>query len=84
MNVNEDWANLMFQSDDSLFEEMTKQCEIWTDNIEPTTCKPESTVTLEAETLPDIVLNQNKKDAATGLVMLSLNPADVDAEIDND
>ena len=74
----------MFQSDDSLFDEMTKQCENGTDNVEPTTCKPESTATHETETLPDIVLNQNKKDAAQGLVMPSLNPANVDAEIDND
>ena len=74
----------MFQSNDSLFDEMTKQCENGTDNIEPTTCKPESTATHETETLPNIVLNQNKKDAAQGLVMPSLNPADVDAEIDND
>ena len=35
MNLNEDWANLMFHSDDSLFDEMTKQCENMTDKIEP-------------------------------------------------
>ena len=84
MNLNEDWANLMFHSDDSLFDEMTNQCENMTDNVEPTACKPESTATQETETLPDIVLTQNKTDAATGLIMLSLNPADVDAEIDNE
>ena len=52
-NLNEDWANLMFHSDDSLFDEMTKQCENRTDRVEPTACKPASTATQEAETLPD-------------------------------
>ena len=83
-NLNEDWASLMFHSDDSLFDEMTKQIEDRTDKVEPIACKPASTATQEAETLPDIVLTQSKTDAATGLLMLSLNPAEVDAEIDNE
>ena len=83
-NLNEDWENLMFHSDDSLFDEMMKQCENRTNKVEPTACKPASTATQEAETLPDIVLTQNKTDAATRLLMLSLNPANVDAEIDNE
>ena len=74
----------MFHSDDSLFDEMMKQCENNNDKVGPIACKPASTATQEDETLPDIVLTQNKTDAATGLLMLSLNPADVDAEIDNE
>ena len=83
-NLNEDWASLMFHSDDSLFDEMMKQIEDRTNKVEPIACKPTSTTTQEAETLPDIVLTQSKTDAATGLLMLSLNPAEVDAEIDNE
>ena len=83
-NLNEDWASLMFHSDDSLFDEMTKQIEDGTDKVEPIPCKPASTATQKAETLPDIVLTQSKTDAATGLLMLSLNPAEVDTEIDNE
>ena len=75
MNVNEDWANLMFQSDDSLFDEMTKQCENGTDNVKPTTCKPESTVTDETETLPDIVLNQNKKRCSHEISNVGFEPS---------
>ena len=74
-NLIEDWASLMFHSDDSLFDEMTKQFEDRTDKVEPITCKPASTATQEAEILPDIVLTQSKTDAATGLLMLSLNPS---------
>ena len=81
---NEDWASLMFHSDDSLFEEMSKQLENNHDRSEPTTKEPSSTATQNFETLPDIVITQNKTEAAKGLLMLNLNPNDVDAEIDNE
>ena len=83
-NPNEDWASLMFHTDDSLFDEMTKQLENNQDRSEPVTKEPTSTATQNSETLPDIVLTQNKTEAATGLLMLSLNSNDVDAEIDNE
>ena len=82
-NPNEDWASLMFHSDDLLFEEMTKQLENNHDRSEPVTKEPISTATQNLETLPDIVVTQNKTEAAKGLLMLSLNSNDVDAEIDN-
>ena len=81
---NEDWASLMFHSDDSLFEEMSKQLENNHDRSEPVTKEPTSMATQNFETLPDIVITQNKTEAAKGLLMLSLNPNDVDAEIDNE
>ena len=83
-NPNEDWASLMFHSDDSLFEEMTKQLENNHDRSEPVTKEPTSTATQNFETLPDIVTTQNKTKAAKGLLMLSLNSNDIDAEIDNE
>ena len=83
-NPNEDWASLMFHSDDSLFEEMTKQLENNHDRSESVTKEPTSTATQNFETLPDIVITQNKTEAAKGLLMLNLNPNDVDAETDNE
>ena len=81
---NEDWASLMFHSDDSLFEEMSKQLENNHDRSEPITNEPSSMATQNFETLPDIIITQNKTEAAKGLLMLNLNPNDVDAEIDNE
>ena len=83
-NPNEDWASLMFHSDDSLFDEMTKQIENNQNRSEPVTKEPTSMATQNFETLPDIVITQNKTEAATGLLMLSLNSNDIDAEIDNE
>ena len=84
LNPNEDWASLMFHNDDSLFEEMTKQLENNHDRSEPVNKEPTSKATQNFETLPDIVINQNKTEAVKGLLMLNLNPNDVDAEIDNE
>ena len=81
---NEDWASLMFHSDDSLFEEMMKQVENNQDRSEPVTKEPTSMATQNFDTLPDIISTQNKTEAAKGLLMLSLNSNDVDAEIDNE
>ena len=81
---NEDWASLMFHSDDSLFEEMSKQLENNHDRSEPIIKEPSSTATQNFETLPDVVITQNKTEAAKGLLMLNLNLNDVDAEIDNE
>ena len=90
--IKEDWSSLMFSSDDSLFDEMTKQLE--DDTTRPKTDKkssPSATSTITAtstsmqdqETLPDIVYTSSRTDAATGLLMLGTDPKDLDAEIDN-
>ena len=75
--IKEDWSSLMFSSDDSLFNEMTKQLE--DDITRPKTDKksPSATITITAtststqdhETLPDIVYTSSRTDAATGLLM---------------
>ena len=44
-NPNEDWASLMFHSDDSLFDEMMKHLENNQDRSEPVTKEPTSTAT---------------------------------------
>ena len=91
--IKEDWSSLMFSSDDSLFDEMTKQLE--DDTTRPKTDKkssPSATSTITAtstsmqdqETLLDIVYTSSRTDAATGLLMLGADPKDVDAEIDNE
>ena len=84
----------MFSSDDSLFNEMTKQLE--DDTARPKTDKkspsksPTSTITAtstsmqDQETLPDIVYTSNRTGAVTGLLMLGADPKDLDAEIDNE
>ena len=91
--MKDEWSSLMFSSDDSLFDEMTKQLE---DNTtRPKTDKkssPSTTNTITAtstsmqdqETLPDIVYTSSRTDAATGLLMLGADPKDVDAEINNE
>ena len=92
--IKKDWSSLMFSSDDSLFNEMTKQ-------LKDDTARPEidrksprksptskittaSTSTQEQETLPDIVYTGNRTDAVTRLLMLGVDPKDLDAEIDNE
>ena len=90
--MKDDWSSLMFSSDDSLFDEMTKQLE--DDATRPKTDKKSSlsatstitatsTSTQDQETLPDIVYTNSRTDAATGLLMLGADPKDVDAEINN-
>ena len=90
---NEDWSSLMFSSDDSLFEEWTRQMED-NNNIDPSRANnvksPASTATSMAassqhkDTLPDIVLSGKKSDAITGLLMLGENPEHLDDEINNE
>ena len=82
----------MFSSDDSLFNEMTKQLE--DDTTRPKTDKKSQSATStiratitsmqDQETLPDIVYTSSRTDAATGLLMLGADPKDVDTEIDNE
>ena len=90
--MKDDWSSLMFSSDDSLFDEMTKQLE--DDTTRPKTDKkssPSATSIITAtstsmqdqETLPDIVYTSSRTDAATGLLMLGADPKDMDMEIDN-
>ena len=90
--MKDEWSSLMFSSDDSLFDEMTKQLE--DDTTRSKTDKkssPSATCTITAtstsmqdqETLPDIVYTSSRTDAATGLLMLGADPKDVDTEIDN-
>ena len=84
----------MFSSDDSLFEEMTKQLEGNTARPIPDITSPRKSQTTakmttrtsqqDQETLPDIVCTSNRTDAVTGLLMLGVDPKDVDAEIDNE
>ena len=91
--TKDEWSSLMFSSDDSLFEEMTKQLE--DDTIRTKTDKkasPSATCTIAAaststkdqETLPDIAHTSSRTVAAAGLLMLGVDPKDVDAEIDNE
>ena len=88
--TKDEWSSLMFSSDDSLFEEMTKQLE--DDTIRTKTASPSATCTIAAaststkdqETLPDIVHTSSRTVAAAGLLMLGADPKDVDAEIDNE
>ena len=91
--MKDEWSSLMFSSDDSLFEEMTKQLE--DDTIRTKTDKkasPSATSTIAAaststkdqDTLPDIVHTSSRTVAAAGLLMLGADPKDVDAEIDNE
>ena len=90
--IKEDWSSLMFSSDDSLFEEMTKQLETDTNNNKngvkrksPTsTISKASTSTQDQDTLPDIVYSGKRSDAVTGLLMLGVDPEQLDAEIDNE
>ena len=89
--IKEDWSSLMFSSDDSLFDEMTKQLE--DDTTRPKTDKKSLSATSiiratitsmqDQETLPDIVYTSSRTDAATGLLMLGADAKDLDAEIDN-
>ena len=91
--MKDEWSSLMFSSDDSLFDEMTKQLE--DDTTRSKTEKkssPSTTSTITAtstsmqdqETLLDIVYTSSRTDAATGLQMLGADPKDVDTEIDNE
>ena len=91
--MKDEWSSLMFSSDDSLFEEMTKQLE--DDTIRTKTDKkasPNATCTIatastsmkDQETLPNIVHTSSRTVAAAGLLMLGADPKDVDAEIDNE
>ena len=90
--TKDEWSSLMFSSDDSLFEEMTKQLE--DDTIRTNTDKkasPSVTCTIAAastsmkdqDTLLDIVHTSSRMVAAAGLLMLGVDPKDVDREIDN-
>ena len=84
--LKEDWSSLMFSSDDLLFDEMTKQLEEDTDKKSPSatsTITKTSTSMQDLETLPDIVHTNNRTEAATGLLLLGVDPKEVDAEIDN-
>ena len=90
--IKEDWSSLMFSSDDSLFDEMTKQLE--DDNARPETDKKSlsatstitktSTSTKDQETLPDIIHTSNRTEAATGLLMLGVDLKEVDTQIDKE
>ena len=86
----EDWSSLMFSSDDSLFEEMTKQLEDDKDRASEKRKTPTCTVTStdasvqDRDTLPDIVHLEKHSDAVTGLLMLGVEPEQLDADIDNE
>ena len=91
--TKDEWSSLMFSSDDSLFEEMTKQLE--DDTTRTNTDKkasPSVTCTIAAastsakdqDTLPDIVHTSNRMVATAGLLMLGVDPKEVDREIDNE
>ena len=81
--MKDEWSSLMFSSDDSLFEEMTKQLE---DNTIRTktdkkaslsatcTIAAASTSMKDQETLLDIVHTSSRTVAAAGLLMLSQIP----------
>ena len=82
-----DWEKLMINSDDSLFEEMTKQMDI--NNITKGTTPTQTNHTNEqiesTEKLPDLV--KNNKDVVTGLLMLGVNGnirPEVDLAIDRE
>ena len=90
--TKDEWSSLMFSSDDSLFEEMTKQLE--DDTIRTKTDKKSSlsatstiaaasTSTKDQDTLPDIVHTSSRTVAAAGLLMLGVDPKDMDTEINN-
>ena len=90
--IKDEWSSLLFSSDDSLFDEMTKQLEddttrsktgIKTSPSATCTITAASTSTQDQETLPDIVYTSSRTDAATGLLMLGADPKDMDMEIDN-
>ena len=80
-----DWEQLMINSDDSLFEEMTKQMNNQQPNqpntstlASPTTNKPIES----SEKLPD--LTQNNEDTVTGLLMFSASVnLSMDQEVDD-
>ena len=80
----------MFSSDDSLFEEMTKQLEDDTNKNSVKRKSPTSTITSAStstqnqDTLPDIVYSGKRSDAVTGLLMLGADPEQLDAEIYNE
>ena len=91
--TKDEWSSLMFSSDDSLFEELTKQLE--DDTIRTNTDKKASlsvtctiaaasTSTKDQNTLPDIVHTSSRMVAAAGLLMLGVDPKDMDREIDNE
>ena len=93
-NIKEDWSSLMFSSDDSFFNEMTKQLEDDTTRTgtnrksprkSPTsTIMTASTSMQEQETLPDIVYSGKTTDTVTGLLILGVDPKELDTEIDNE
>ena len=89
-NIKEDWSSLMFSSDDSLFDKMTKQLEDDTARNGVKQKSPTSTITTaststqDQDTLPDIVYSGKTSDAVTGLLMLGADMIQSDAEIDND
>ena len=68
-----DWEKLMINSDDSLFEEMTKQMDInkITKGTTPTQTNHTDEQIESTEKQPDLV--KNNKDAVTGLLMLGVN-----------
>ena len=81
----EDWDSLMFNSDDSLFDELTRQmnepsCK---DNTNATVAT--STITSNEDFLPDLIQQQNKSDAVTRLLLLgAMVNASIDDQIDNE
>ena len=80
----EDWSRFMFSSDDSLFEEWTRQMEE-DDSAKQSPPKLAATnTTLRANTLPDIVLTKDKSDVVTGLLMLGNSRENIDKEVDNE
>ena len=89
-SIKDDWSSLLFSSDDSLFDEMTRQLE--DDKMIDTNKKKKltstvttmSTSTQEQETLLDIVFSNKTNDAVTGLQMLGSDLKDLDAEIENE
>ena len=86
----EDWSSLMFSSDDSLFDKMTKQLKDETNKFGEKRGTPTSTITRAStstqnnDTLPDIVPMGKKSDAVTGLLMLGADPDKLDTEIHNE
>ena len=85
----EDWSSLMFNSDDSLFNEWSKQMDMekhLSNNKHSSEIVATQTMSSDrpTDTLPDIVPTGNKADAIMGLLMLGENINHIDDEINNE
>ena len=83
----------MFSSDDSLFEEWTRQMEDnnktdttnnkWSTTNPVAMAIPMTSSNQNTDTLPDIVLSNKKSGVVTGLLMLRENLENIDDEVNN-